>query len=77
MFYFLDGGWSSWTDWGDCSASCGTGIRRRHRGCNNPTPSLLGHDCEGETESFELCETYSCSGNFHLLDKCKNYLTFM
>lgn len=31
-----DGAWGSWSKYGSCSRSCGTGIRFRTRQCNNP-----------------------------------------
>ncbi|OWK13609.1 ADAMTS3 [Cervus elaphus hippelaphus] len=32
-----DGNWGSWTKFGSCSRTCGTGVRFRTRQCNNPT----------------------------------------
>lgn len=31
-----DGAWGSWSKYGTCSRSCGTGVRFRTRQCNNP-----------------------------------------
>lgn len=31
-----DGAWGSWSKYGSCSRSCGTGVRFRTRQCNNP-----------------------------------------
>lgn len=31
-----DGNWGSWTKFGSCSRTCGTGVRFRTRQCNNP-----------------------------------------
>ncbi|KTF76337.1 hypothetical protein cypCar_00024550, partial [Cyprinus carpio] len=31
-----DGAWSTWSKFGSCSRSCGTGVRFRTRQCNNP-----------------------------------------
>ena len=35
----VNGQWSPWGEWGDCSVACGTGKAKRMRTCNNPPPS--------------------------------------
>lgn len=32
----IDGGWSSWTEWSECSRSCGGGVITRERECSRP-----------------------------------------
>ena len=39
----IDGGWS---DYSDCSATCGVGIKSRT--CTNPRPDFGGVECEGD-----------------------------
>jgi len=39
------GGYTTWSDWGTCSASCGKGLISRTRTCTNPVPSEDGNDC--------------------------------
>ncbi|XP_033759595.1 A disintegrin and metalloproteinase with thrombospondin motifs adt-1-like [Pecten maximus] len=56
----IDGGWSSYGNWGSCSRSCGTGLRSRTRQCNNPSPANNGADCVGSTTSTEACNTQAC-----------------
>ncbi|XP_043266861.1 semaphorin-5A isoform X2 [Venturia canescens] len=46
--------WSCWTDWTECSVSCGIGIRTRSREC------LSSSDCEGPSTVRESCEMPSC-----------------
>ena len=36
-FIPVDGGWSSFDPYGDCSRMCETGVRFRERLCKNPT----------------------------------------
>ena len=36
----VDGDWSEWTTWDDCSTTCGSGKKARTRICNNPTPTM-------------------------------------
>ncbi|XP_013411289.1 uncharacterized protein LOC106174328 isoform X4 [Lingula anatina] len=76
----VDGGWSSWTDWGACTKSCGSGERFRYRYCDSPSPQNGGALCAGaatntQTES-ESCQTQPCPidgnwgswGNWSLCD---------
>uniref|UniRef100_A0AAR2JX33 ADAM metallopeptidase with thrombospondin type 1 motif, 3 n=1 Tax=Pygocentrus nattereri TaxID=42514 RepID=A0AAR2JX33_PYGNA len=59
-----DGAWGTWTKYGSCSRSCGTGVRFRTRQCNNPVPSNGGQDCPGVNYEFQLCNTDDCSKHF-------------
>ena len=44
--FFLDrGNWGNWGDFGPCSKSCGEGVEKRHRYCNNPPASTAGLQC--------------------------------
>lgn len=48
VLYFMlkvDGGYTEWSEWGKCSASCGDGLQRRMRNCTNPEPNFLGRHC--------------------------------
>ncbi|XP_051905051.1 properdin-like [Hippocampus zosterae] len=57
----VDGSWSGWSNWGQCSSSCisegGTPIRSRQRSCSSPGPSLFpaGESCPGNSNSVETC----------------------
>ncbi|CAN9512835.1 unnamed protein product [Ophioblennius macclurei] len=59
-----DGAWSTWTRFGSCSRSCGTGVRFRTRQCNNPAPSNGGQDCPGVNYEYQLCNTDDCPKHF-------------
>lgn len=43
----VDGMWSPWSSWTPCPISCGHGVIRRSRRCNNPAPLNDGKDCSG------------------------------
>ncbi|XP_054466288.1 A disintegrin and metalloproteinase with thrombospondin motifs 3 isoform X2 [Anoplopoma fimbria] len=59
-----DGVWGSWSKYGSCSRSCGTGVRFRTRQCNNPAPSNGGQDCPGVNFEYQLCNTDDCPKHF-------------
>ena len=56
----VDGGWSDFEDWSDCSAECGGGTQTRTRTCSNPEPALGGADCEGESSEVQECNQQDC-----------------
>ncbi|XP_052235583.1 coadhesin-like [Dreissena polymorpha] len=58
-----NGGWSSWGSWNSCSVTCGVGLKLRNRTCTNPSPTLYGKACEGNSEAFDVCVSTPC----HLL----------
>ncbi|XP_071117872.1 A disintegrin and metalloproteinase with thrombospondin motifs adt-1-like isoform X3 [Haliotis cracherodii] len=56
----VNGVWSLWGEWGDCSVSCETGIQQRTRSCNHPPALHGGKDCEGETVQTKSCTLDMC-----------------
>ncbi|XP_020629634.1 SCO-spondin-like [Orbicella faveolata] len=57
-----DGGWSSWSSWGQCTGYCGTGLQTRKRSCTNPPPGYGGKKCVGPTEQHKNCLLHRCPG---------------
>ena len=51
----VDGGWSEWSDFSECSKTCGTGSQSRERTCTNPKPAHGGKDCQGEKLDMDTC----------------------
>lgn len=60
--YFLtvNGGWGPWSPWDICSVTCGGGVQRRNRLCNNPTPQFGGKDCVGDVTENQVCNKQDC-----------------
>ena len=56
----MDGGWGAWQSWSECSRSCGGGIRRSVRECDNPAPSGGGLYCTGDRRRYQSCNTGQC-----------------
>lgn len=61
MFTFVvDGGYSSWTNWGTCTVSCGGGTQVKTRRCDSPTPQYGGAQCVGASSETQNCNTHNC-----------------
>ena len=57
----VDGGWTSWQSWAQCSVTCGLGTVTRTRTCSNPEPSCGGGPCEGEDTRVFECDAGPCT----------------
>ncbi|XP_063708131.1 semaphorin-5A [Culicoides brevitarsis] len=57
----VDGGWSSFGPWSNCSAICGGGFRIRKRKCDNPAPRNGGMECAGCHIDYEVCNLQPCT----------------
>ncbi|XP_034740073.1 A disintegrin and metalloproteinase with thrombospondin motifs 2-like isoform X2 [Etheostoma cragini] len=55
-----DGNWGSWSEFGQCSHTCGGGVQFRKRKCDNPRPANGGRTCMGRTNQFQMCNTNEC-----------------
>ncbi|XP_037660612.1 A disintegrin and metalloproteinase with thrombospondin motifs 14 [Choloepus didactylus] len=62
--YGQDGGWSSWTNFGSCSRSCGGGVRSRSRSCDYPPPAYGGRPCPGPMFEYQVCNSEECPGPY-------------
>jgi len=56
----VDGKWGSWSSYGDCSAYCDGGEKKRFRYCNSPSPAHGGKGCTGSDEQTTKCNENRC-----------------
>ncbi|CAB3406645.1 unnamed protein product [Caenorhabditis bovis] len=56
----VDGQWGDWRGWGECSRTCGGGIQKALRDCDNPRPTNGGKYCVGQRERYRSCNTQEC-----------------
>lgn len=56
----IDGGWSEWSKWTDCSKTCSGGIQSRYRNCNNPPSQHGGKQCYGNSNQSKHCSQQPC-----------------
>ncbi|XP_078616634.1 uncharacterized protein LOC144884937 [Branchiostoma floridae x Branchiostoma japonicum] len=56
----VHGGWSSWSNFTSCSATCNGGSQTRSRNCSNPIPRHGGRTCAGQQLQTAQCNLQSC-----------------
>ncbi|GFN97235.1 sco-spondin-like [Plakobranchus ocellatus] len=56
----VNGVWSLWSAWSECSVSCENGTRTRSRQCDHPPRLHGGRDCVGETVQTKNCSLPMC-----------------
>ncbi|KAL4223846.1 hypothetical protein ACF0H5_017311 [Mactra antiquata] len=61
----IDGHWSSWLSWTQCSVSCADGTRTRNRTCTNPAPAYHGKNCAGSGRQTGHCNNGPCPIDGH------------
>ncbi|XP_059208551.1 papilin [Centropristis striata] len=66
--------WDSWSPYGECSRSCGTGVTMRTRRCITHRADG-GHNCVGPEKSYRTCNIQDCpegSKDFRE-EQCSNF----
>ncbi|NXX95340.1 HMCN1 protein, partial [Centropus bengalensis] len=56
----VDGNWSEWGLWEECSKSCGQGNRTRSRACSSPAAQHGGQPCGGSAVESVMCNIRPC-----------------
>ncbi|KAJ8038941.1 Hemicentin-1 [Holothuria leucospilota] len=56
----INGRYSDWSVWSQCSVTCGTGTKTRERECNNPPPQFGGERCRGSSTDYATCNLPAC-----------------
>ena len=54
----VDGSWLEWSDWSECTTTCGGGIQTRDRKCDGPFHN--GKPCAGNTTDQQECNLNPC-----------------
>ncbi|XP_076872442.1 hemicentin-1 isoform X2 [Brachyhypopomus gauderio] len=62
----VDGQWSEWSSWDECSRTCGQGNRTRVRACSRPPAQHGGRACVGRAAEAVVCSIRPCpvAGNW-------------
>ncbi|KAJ8318266.1 hypothetical protein KUTeg_003357 [Tegillarca granosa] len=58
----VNGQWSTWNSWSECSENCGTGFHYRDRTCTQPAPANGGKLCQGPGSETIACFNGPCPG---------------
>ncbi|XP_024946987.1 A disintegrin and metalloproteinase with thrombospondin motifs 7 [Cephus cinctus] len=56
----VHGGWGDWGKMGECSRTCGGGIKSAERECDKPPPANGGRYCIGYRKKVTTCNTTPC-----------------
>lgn len=59
----MDGNWTKWSEWDNCTQSCGGGFRSRVRNCSDPEQRFEGENCLGNSTEGDICNDHYCPGN--------------
>ena len=70
----VPGNWSPWKPWEECSVTCGNGVKRRTRACDNPEPQHGGALCEGVGEEEQPCNEGPCGEITHSLIHARTFV---
>ena len=62
--FIVNGNYSEWSQWSQCTVTCGGGSTSRSRKCDNPEPGNGGATCVqqdlGASAEAKACNTKGC-----------------
>ena len=61
----MNGKWSWWGGWSECTRMCDGGVQTRERKCNEPEPENDGNDCYGAKWEGKQCGQQKCPGLYN------------
>ncbi|XP_022254744.1 uncharacterized protein LOC111088555 isoform X2 [Limulus polyphemus] len=56
----VNGSWTVWSEWSECTYTCGLGTHYRDRSCSDPAPQGTGNLCEGQATEVSHCFETPC-----------------
>ena len=56
----VNGTWTQWGGWTNCSADCGDGVQQKERFCEGIVGD--GEECPGKNKEFKMCNLKECEG---------------
>lgn len=65
--------WGEWSEWGECTKTCGHGVKKRHRICNRIQSHQSQINCTGQDEEFEECIRRACELDWSPCSKTCGY----
>ena len=77
LFITVNGGYSDWGPYSQCSKTCGGGEQKRTRTCTNPPPAYGGKDCStlGASFSTRKCNIDPCPSKINYLFTAEKYMS--
>ena len=67
----VNGGWTEYNNWSECSVTCGGGSQSRNRSCTKPSPAYGGLKCSGPNTENRVCGTAHCLGKLNEQEQFK------
>lgn len=58
----VDGIWTTWLAWSQCSMTCDEGEKTRTRTCSFPSNAPHGKTCSGPMSETTTCKEADCAG---------------